>query len=296
MSLLPLHLLETRFVESTVRLPSGNLVAVRQCDAESAAADAPTFVLLHGIGSRAASWLHCALALQASGRVIAWDAPGYGRSTPLAAASPSADDYAERLQQCLLALGVDRCVLVGHSLGALMAAAYAKALGAMAVSYLLLVSPAGGYGAADKAAERVRIRQRRHDDLQRLGIDAMSKAAPDRMLSTAADAAARAWVEWNAARLNLSGYLQAVELLCHADLACSIGLRLPVQVLCGDADTVTPPAVCRRWAEAFAAPFVSIEAAGHAAPVEQPFALARAIVGAVTPGELPGFSTEAVSP
>ena len=34
-------------------------------------------VLLHGIGSGAASWLQVAQGLRQRARVIAWDAPGY---------------------------------------------------------------------------------------------------------------------------------------------------------------------------------------------------------------------------
>lgn len=42
----------------------------------------PAVVLLHGIGSGAASWLQVAQHLAAQARVIAWDAPGYGDSSP----------------------------------------------------------------------------------------------------------------------------------------------------------------------------------------------------------------------
>src|SRR5256885_11891381 len=76
--------------------------------------------MLHGISSGAASWLDVALELAPRARVLAWDAPGYGRSTPLAPDAPTGADYARVLEQSLQALGVRRCLLVGHSLGALM--------------------------------------------------------------------------------------------------------------------------------------------------------------------------------
>ncbi|RAF14428.1 alpha/beta fold hydrolase, partial [Burkholderia multivorans] len=69
-------------------------------------------VLLHGIGSGAASWVRQLDALGASRRVLAWDAPGYGASTPVHGASPSAVDYAASLDAWLDALGIARCVLV----------------------------------------------------------------------------------------------------------------------------------------------------------------------------------------
>ncbi|CAN5681384.1 alpha/beta hydrolase [soil metagenome] len=274
---LPLALLDSRFAASTLALPSGARVAVRQCGERRAE---PSVVLLHGISSGAASWLHVALALGESAHVVAWDAPGYGESTPLTAASPRADDYAEALHRTLGALQIDSCLLVGHSLGALMGAAYACGLGARSVVRLLLVSPAGGYGAVDQREARERVRHQRHDDLLSFGIEGLAQRTPQRLLSPAADDAARAWVQWNTARLTTTGYLRAVEMLCNEDLGRHAGLSMPVEVLCGDADVVTPPASCQRWAEILSASFAPIHAAGHASPVEQPEAIARAIASA----------------
>src|SRR5258708_7660691 len=102
-----LALLEAQFAQTVVVLPSGAQVAVRMTAA--AQADAPMIVLLHGIGSGAASWLGVAMELGARARVLAWDAPGYGSSTPLAMATPSAADYAQRLHEVLVALKIDSC-------------------------------------------------------------------------------------------------------------------------------------------------------------------------------------------
>ncbi|UUZ69877.1 alpha/beta hydrolase [Polaromonas sp. P2-4] len=59
---------------------------------------------------------------------------------------------------------------------------------------------------------------------------------------------------------------------------------MPVEVHCGDADVVTPPAACRGWADLYAAPFDLIKGAGHASPVEQPEAVARLITRAALKG------------
>ena len=187
---------------------------------------------------------------------------------------------APRLHELLQARGVRRCVLVGHSLGALIACAYARDLGADLVTRLVLISPAGGYGAQAQVGTRARVRNERRDALQTLGVSGLAERIPQRLLSPAADSAARAWVQWNTARLQPAGYLQAVELLCASDLGTSQGLAMPVEVHCGDADVVTPPAACRVWADLYAAPFDLIKGAGHASPVEQPEAVARLITRA----------------
>ena len=86
--------LALQFPLRTVEL-AGARQAFRECGS------GPAIVLLHGIGSGSASWLEVAQALGRSARVIAWDAPGYGDSSPLRALAPDASDYAERLLQML---------------------------------------------------------------------------------------------------------------------------------------------------------------------------------------------------
>ncbi len=66
----PVPNLQQRFPERLVQLADGAQLAIRECG------QGPVVVLLHGIGSGSASWLHCAQRLAAGNRVIAWDAPG----------------------------------------------------------------------------------------------------------------------------------------------------------------------------------------------------------------------------
>ena len=85
-------------------LPDGAVITFRQARGTGAG----TVVLLHGIGSNSGSWLaQLAHGLNA-GRVLAWDAPGYGCSTAVTPLRPAAHDYAARLWQWLDVLGVFR--------------------------------------------------------------------------------------------------------------------------------------------------------------------------------------------
>lgn len=249
-------------------LASGGRQALRECGA------GPAVVLLHGIGSGAASWLQVAQQLASRARVIAWDAPGYGDSSPLESPAPKAEQYAVRLSQMLDALGVEDCVLVGHSLGALPALALARSAQAQRVRRLLLISPARGYGAAQFAERRQQVRQQRLDNLQHLGIAGLAEQRSAHMLSPAAEPQALAWVRWNMARLNPAGYRQAIELLCGDDLLRHGPPAMPCDVHCGDADSITPAATCRILAQALGARFNLIAGAGHASPIEQPLRVA----------------------
>src|SRR4051812_26749376 len=101
-------------------------------------------VLLHGIGSNAGSFEPLLACLGQSRSVIAWNCPGYGRSAPLAAEWPLPQSYSEALAQLLDRLAVDRAVVVGHSLGAIIAARFA-AMNPGRVAGVALISPAVGY-------------------------------------------------------------------------------------------------------------------------------------------------------
>jgi pimeloyl-ACP methyl ester carboxylesterase len=229
-----------------------------------------THVLLHGIGSASASWaFQLGAAVGRSDiRVLAWDAPGYGRSTHLPMELPSAQDYAERLWSWLDALYVNQpVVLAGHSLGALMAAS-ATRLRPHAVSQLVLLAPARGYGDAP-LAERQRVVQGRLANLQQLGPEGMARARASAMLSPGAAPALQEAVRETMAQIDPAGYAQAVHMLGQACLAQDLKtVACPVWVASGEADTVTTPANCNAVAQDAAAKRISLGPVGHACPLE----------------------------
>lgn len=237
-----------------------------------AGAGAP-LVLLHGIGSGSGSWVRQLESLSSSFDVMAWDAPGYGASAPVPAPRPSAQDYGRRVWQWLDALGVQGPVtLVGHSLGAIMAAA-ATGLSPARVARLVLLSPAQGYGAADEALRESK-RNDRLNNLNTLGPQGMAQRRGAAMLSPAAPASLVAYVQSIMAQVIPAGYTQATHLLADADLAALLReVRCPAVVGCGDADAVTPPQGCQALAQVANLPYVSLGAAGHACALEAPQAV-----------------------
>lgn len=271
--------LDASFPARDVPVGGGAVVSVRECGG------GPVLVCLHGIGSGAASWLDVATRLVPQARVMAWDAPGYGNSTAPESAAPKASDYAGRLHALLDVLEVERCVLVGHSLGALIAAAAARPGSPLAarIVQLVLISPARGYGAPARADQARQVRTERLDTLARLGIAGMAERRSGRLLSDGASEGARQWVRWNMARLHAPGYRQAVELLCGDDLLAYLPPAMPVRVWCGEHDVITTPAACQQVAQACGVALEPIAAAGHACYVEQPDALAH-LLGQVLAG------------
>jgi pimeloyl-ACP methyl ester carboxylesterase len=236
----------------------------------------PTLVLLHGIGSNAASFAALAAAMPAAMNVIAWDAPGYGDSTPLAEPMPTPRAYADALAKFLDTINISRIALLGHSLGALFAgnfaAHYPDRVGALA-----LISPALGYGVAPGGALPAGV-QSRIDEINELGPAAFAKKRAARLVG---DPSARpdivAAVERAMAAVNPRGYVQAVHALGAGQLLADVkSIRIPVMVAVGTRDQITPPANAAELHAALSrsAGFHQIPGAGHALPQEEPVALA----------------------
>lgn len=87
------------------------------CEATGDPAAVP-LIFLHGIGGAARAWRHQLASFGDRFRAIAWDMPGYGGSAPLAEVSITS--LAGALQEFLQALGADRPILVGHSIGGMI--------------------------------------------------------------------------------------------------------------------------------------------------------------------------------
>src|SRR5438128_801395 len=86
---------------------------------ESAGTGHP-LVLLHGIGSNSRSWHRQLEILSRDFQVIAWDAPGYGRSSD-PEGRPSIAYYTRQLAGLVDDLRLDRIHLLGHSFGGVVA-------------------------------------------------------------------------------------------------------------------------------------------------------------------------------
>jgi pimeloyl-ACP methyl ester carboxylesterase len=86
--------------------------------------DGPQLVLLHGYSRSLTDWDTSAALLTAEHRVLAVDLPGHGRSPRI---SPwTVPTVVQHLADTLDAHGVPEAVVVGHSLGGLVAVEYAR--------------------------------------------------------------------------------------------------------------------------------------------------------------------------
>lgn len=216
--------------------------------------------LLHGISSGAASW-HKQMALLGY-RVLAWDMPGYGESPMLATARADAGAYADALARMLDRAGVQKTVLLGHSLGALVAAAFAARY-PQRVRYLVLADVAQGYGQAE-AAQREKVWQGRQQQMA-LGGEAMAEGRAAKLLRAGAREADVATVAAGMRRLRSEGYLAAAWMLAHDDIHRWLaGYRGRFAVWCGEQDAITQPELVQGVALRYGMPYLAIPQAGHA--------------------------------
>ena len=109
---------------------------------DSGPKNAPAVILLHGFGASLHTWEPWAQGLQTDHRVIRFDLPGSGLSTP----DPTGDYSDARSLHVLVSLmdhlGVAKASVVGHSIGGRMAWTFA-ALHPERVDKLVLISPDG---------------------------------------------------------------------------------------------------------------------------------------------------------
>jgi pimeloyl-ACP methyl ester carboxylesterase len=83
-------------------------------------------VLVHGFPFDRSIWSAQLEELSDEARVIAIDLPGFGESEPLGEEEASIDGYADAIARLAGETGLDRLVIVGHSMGGYVALAFAR--------------------------------------------------------------------------------------------------------------------------------------------------------------------------
>jgi pimeloyl-ACP methyl ester carboxylesterase len=238
---------------------------------EAGAPGHPVLMLLHGIGSSSMGFIHQFTALADMFRVLAWDAPGYGRSEDLGIAAPDAADYAAALLALLDRCAIRRIHLLGSSLGALVAAAFA-ARHPDRLSSLILSSPAMGHARLAAAEREAKLEARLAEADRPDSADRRERRARALVAHGAAPEALTAACA-QLAPTDRPGYGQAARMLSHADIRLDIArIALPTLIVSGRQDRVTPIASCAAVIHAAmpGSTLEIVEGAGHLVHLERP--------------------------
>jgi len=205
----------------------------------------PTVMFLHGIGGSSTVYRAQAEALAAAGfQALRPDLAGAGRS-PLASTPISIDSHASDVIEILAVLNIDRVVLVGHSMGTLVARAIA-AMRPELVSGLVLLGAVEA--PAPPAAELIRNRARQ---IRQMGSAAVAEQILN--LSLSADThrlrpEITAFIRELICAQDAEGYAANNEALAAAPDPGDVAAHLPVLLVAGEKDTLSPPELSARIA------------------------------------------------
>ncbi|MGE3932284.1 MAG: alpha/beta fold hydrolase [Rhodospirillaceae bacterium] len=237
----------------------------------------PAIVFLHGLTGNSGVWVDQFEKLPARYRVIAWDAPGYGQSADLTTPKSDIGQYVAALASLLDALKVNRAHLVGHSIGAIVAAAFRRRHKERVAS-LSLVEPITGLGRLPEAMRDQAFRARKAE-MESLGLKGFAARRGPATVATTAPQELIARAIESAAKLRIQGYLKAWEALCQADLFAELrGIDVPTLVVAGTDDSHAPRESCRQIAAGIrGAQFTVLQGVGHSAYLEAPEVLSATL-------------------
>jgi pimeloyl-ACP methyl ester carboxylesterase len=226
--------------------------------------------LLHGVGGGKQAWpLNMPALAEAGYRVIAWDAPGYGGSPPV---EPyDVKHVAAALRQLVEHVGARRNILLGHSMGGMIAQeAYAHY--PSLINGLILSATTAAFGKPGGEWQKEFLRARFAPlDAGRSMASLADELVDGLVAPNAADEARRAMTSVMAG-IPEATYRLAVTAIAAFDQRANLeNIRVPALVLAGELDKTAAPAVMERMAARIAgAQYRQLPGVGHVANMERP--------------------------
>ncbi|MEW5879440.1 MAG: alpha/beta hydrolase [Pseudomonadota bacterium] len=243
----------------------------------------PCIVFLHGAQHDHSVWILQSRYLAHHGyAVLALDLPGHGRSR--GPAEPSVEAIADRVARSLAPLANPRFLLVGHSMGSLVALELAQRL-ADRVAGVTLAATAFPMRVSDALLAATRDDPPAAMDMINVWSHSASIAPFSVRPGNPAPGFSVVWqnlrLMQRIARVNGAGVLPTDFAACNAyarGLEAARALRCPALFVLGAADQMTPPRAAQPLAEAIAdKTVVTLPDTGHAMMAENPEGVRRAL-------------------
>ena len=242
----------------------------------------PPVLLMHGIGGGREAWgdagsaTGAALA-EAGFSALALDFPGYGLSAPIDPFDLAG--LARSVIALIDALGAGAAVLVGHSMGGMVAQEVA-ALAPGRVAGLVLASTSPAFGKPGGDWQRGFLQSRFAPLDAGLGMAGLAAQLVPAMVAPGTAPAVIAAAQALMAGVPEATYRSAVSALIAFDRRADLpAIRVPTLVITGEHDATAPPEVSRRMAERIPGAVCTIvPGAGHLLNLEQPQAFNAALL------------------
>ena len=231
---------------------------------------AMNLVFLHGIGGRASGWAPIQQACaHASYSSLAWDMPGYGDSSSI---DPyNFDGLADALAALLDAHGLQKAVLVGHSLGGMVALhMWARHPARVAGLVLAASSPAFGHGSGD--FQRAFIAQRLAPIEAGQSMADVAEGLIPTMVAPGFQGAGLAQAKACMGSVTPAAYKAALGALVQFEQRAVLPtITVPTLCIAGEHDRTAAPSVVQRMAEKIPnAQYQCLSGVGHLLTFEQP--------------------------
>ncbi len=235
-------------------------------------------ILLHGFPLSSEIWAPIRLAVEQAGRLVTPDLRGFGRSDK-PAGGYAMDELAGDVASLAEALGIERFVLGGHSMGGYVALRLAarrpgRLLGLIMVDSRAEADSEEGRTRRDAAIATIRDRG---------GSTFLDEFVPNLLGPSTRARAPRFLSDLRAIAAEVPDHVLAGCIAGMRDRPDSSGLLpaldVPALVVVGQEDAVTPPDAARAMAGALPrATLAVITGAGHTPSVERPIPTGDAIV------------------
>jgi 3-oxoadipate enol-lactonase len=239
----------------------------------------PVLLLVHGFPLSARMWQPQIAAFSDRYRIVAPDLSGFGDSeVPPERGAYTIDGYADEVAAIVSALGLDRVVLGGVSMGGYVALAVARRYPQILAGLVL----------ADTRAEADSDEARRRRSEQQVFLSARKDVDPlvdgllESLLSKRAPAREEATDQVGGLMraMDPNGWIGSLEAMKRRPDATPglAGITVPTLVLVGEDDGLTPPAAAEALAGAIPhARLAVVPAAGHLSNLENPQAFNAAL-------------------
>lgn len=229
---------------------------------------APAVVLLHALATHSELWRSQAAIWSTRLRVICIDLPGHGRS-PQIENLTSLAGYAQLVGDVLDELGIQRAVLVGLSLGGMVAQAFALSYPERTLAMVLAHTSARTDDTVrnlwtqrvEQAAEQG-VRAQIPSILKRWFPDDFARTSPWTL----------GWIAGQISDTSLQGYIAAIHAIQGLDhLAQLPKIKVPTLVIAGELDMAAPPQVGANIAKAISdAQLVVLPGVAHLGNAQAP--------------------------
>lgn len=229
-------------------------------------------MFLHGVGGNRLNWHGQLAAFAPLATAVAWDARGYLGSEDYDGPFDFEEVAADAVRM-MDAFGAERAHICGLSMGGRIALEIVSRHPERVAS-LALCDTQAGFADLPPAEKEAFLESRRGAVLSGKPLNEMARAVAPGLIGSMAEPGAVETMIASMSALRPANYVKALESLVLTEAIPDPGaVQIPVRVIVGSEDRLTPPKVARELAALLpTADLVEIEGAGHLPNLERPAA------------------------